>query len=86
MFYNISVEVKFMKKLLIFLFSVILVIVITLLVGYKLGYFSENSVFYQTVNAFKDEEAIKKQEYMDCMSKPYRSSTLDDELMQLLRD
>ena len=68
-----------MKKLLIFLFSVILIIVITFLVGYKLGYFNENSVFYQTVNAFKDEETIKKQEYMNCMSKPYASSTLDDE-------
>ena len=54
MFYNISVEVKFMKKLLFFLFSVFLIIFITFLVGYKLGYFNEKEDIDKLVEALNN--------------------------------
>ena len=64
--------------------KVVLVFYLFLILGlcliyYKSDFWRGKKVLSQSLNVFKDEEIIKKQEYMNCLNEPYASSTLDDE-------
>ena len=66
-----------MKKII----GIILIILICLASGFffiKYKFNNENTFMEQTLNAFKDEERLKKQKYLQCMNEPFKDTVVDE--------
>ena len=71
-----------MKKII----RIILIILICLASGFffiKYKFNNENTFIEQTLNAFKDEEKLKKQKYLQCMNEPFKDTVVDEKFADI---
>lgn len=71
-----------MKKII----GIILIILICLASGFffiKYKFNNENTFMEQTLNAFKDEERLKKQKYLQCMNEPFKDTVIDEKFADI---
>ena len=71
-----------MKKII----GIILIILICLASGFffiKYKFNNENTFMEQTLNAFKDEERLKKQKYLQCMNEPFKDTVIHEKFADI---
>lgn len=65
-----------MKKF-VFVMFLLLLIGCILFISYKELYLKDETILYDYLPVFKDEDIIKKQNYQECLLKPYKDESLD---------